>query len=329
MSNLHKLYMKIVDSLVKMKLEENPRIELVLIGGSVARGDETIHSDIDINFYVKKEFLPASRMKCYEYKGKFVDETFIPLEEFNSSKLIDEVVVLFDKNGITSKIRRGLSEKEKNKVLVREWERARGFQRLSEAYYENGEYEKSVYHTLGSEGLAYNLCLFLPARLNLPFPSFRLLKTMKKINTGIYDDLVKLFSVKDFDKEKVLRNYEKVYKIIADCYKQIKPGENLGFFNPLKIKYNIDYLKLTFKDYPPAYDLKFIVGCVIDWALKTEELWKNKKNQEYKSEVVKLTKEILGIKEFNKEYAKEKLELSKKLEKRTDKLIKKITATKK
>ena len=327
-SGIHKRFMKVVDSLVKKKLKENPHIELVLLGGSVARGDESEHSDIDINFYVKKKYFPSFPRKFYKYKGKFIEEIFVPMKEFSSKVLFDEILVLYDKNNITNNMRKELSIKEKNKIFKSSWKKAKEYQRLAEDYYNKEDYEKSIYHILGSESLVHIFCMALPARLNLPFPSFRLLKTIKKISkiygdNKIYHDCIKLFRIKNVDKKKVLKKYEKAYKIISKCYKNKNPNEkNLGFYDNLKIKYNIEGLDLTFKEYPPEFALKFIIGCIIDWSLDEKDLWKLKENKKYKNQVIKLTKEILNIQEFNKEFAKQRLDLSKDLEKRIDKIIK-------
>ena len=60
--------MRVVDSLIKKKLKTEP-ILAVTLWGSVARGDEHEHSDIDIVFYVKKKYLPTDVRRFYKFKG--------------------------------------------------------------------------------------------------------------------------------------------------------------------------------------------------------------------------------------------------------------------
>jgi predicted nucleotidyltransferase len=321
--DLHQEFLNIIDSLVKKKLKENPHIELIIYGGSVARGDETEHSDIDIGFYCKKEYMPDFTRGFYKFKGKHIEEIFHPLEEFSTDEIIDENVVAYDKNGLL-KNRKFKSEKEKINNFNKEWKKAKNFQKIAINYLNKKDYENAIYHILGCEGLSYLMAMALPARMNLPYPSFRLFKTIKKIDKTLYNIWIKLFNIDNFDQKSVLKYFEKAYLIMNKCYKNKNPKEkNLGFYDILKLKYNIEGLKFTFNDYPKEYALKFIIECMIEWSFGEKDLWDFKPNQKFKPEIIKLTKSLLGIKDFNKEFVKEKLDISKNIEKKIQELIKK------
>ena len=64
MKELHKKFMQIVDSLIEKKLKKEPIIAIIL-GGSVARRDETESSAIDIVFYVNRRDLPKDLSRFF------------------------------------------------------------------------------------------------------------------------------------------------------------------------------------------------------------------------------------------------------------------------
>ena len=79
--DIHKQNMKVISKLIDKKLE-NENLQVVILGGSVARGDETEHSDIDIVFYVKEKDLPKNSRKFYKFKGKYIEEHYFNIEKF-------------------------------------------------------------------------------------------------------------------------------------------------------------------------------------------------------------------------------------------------------
>ncbi|MDD4353068.1 MAG: nucleotidyltransferase domain-containing protein [Candidatus Nanoarchaeia archaeon] len=321
-NELHQEFLKVIDLLINKKLKENPKIELIIYGGSVARGDETEHSDIDIGFYCKKKYLPKFTRGFYKFKGKFIEEIFHPIEEFSKDEILDENVVAYDKYGLL-KNRKFKSEKEKINNFNKELKKAKKFQKIAIDYFNKKDYEKSVYHILGCEAFSYLMAMALPARLGLPYPSFRLFESIKKIDKELYNIWIKLFNIENFDQKNILKDYEKAYMIMNKCYKNKNPKEkNLGFYDIIKIKYNIECLNFTFNNYPKEYSLKFIIECLIDWSFGEKDLWTLKTNQKYNIEIIKIAKSILGIKEFDEKFAKEKLNILIKIEKRIDELKK-------
>jgi predicted nucleotidyltransferase len=324
--------MQTVDALVEQK-KKDLRIQLMVLGGSAARGDETEHSDIDINFFVRKKDMPDPSRRFYLFEGRFIEETFLPVEDFKIKELPAEVKILFDRNNFSLK-RKQLSEKQKFQQFKKDWKEAKKYLRLAEGFYKQENYDKAVLYLLGTKSLVSILVHSLPLRFDLPFPSFRLLKSIKLASNTlgdekIYYDCINLFKIKNLDVNKILADYNRAYKIMAKCYSNKYPLEkNLGFYDNLKIKYNDKGLRLTFEDYPPEFALRFIISCVVDWSLDSEQLWSIKKNKCYKTNVSKLTYSVLGITRFDKEFATEKLLLSKNLEKGIDNLLFKISKEK-
>jgi len=311
MNKLHKEYMEVTDSLVKDAMKKRD-IELILIGGSVARGDETKHSDIDINFYVKKKSLPSPPRRFYRYKGKYIEETFIPLESLKIKEIPAEAKVIYDNNNLFKGKQPKFNEKEARQLFLTRFIESKKYLRIAEKAYNLGDYEKAALHLLGTKSLIFNLIHALPQRFNLPYPSFRLLDSVKKASKMledelIYKDVLKIYGIETpLSNNEILRKYEEAYRIIG------KPSGNSGFYDPLKIKYNIMELRLTFRSYPSVFALRFIIGCIIDWALEAKS----------RAKVMALTKEILGISGFNREFVENKLLLSQDLEKRINILLK-------
>jgi len=217
---------------------------------------------------------------------------------------------LFDKNNL-AKNKKTSSAKQRKKIFSIQWKKAKSFLKSAEKEYKKADYEKAVLHLLGSESLSFVLHHSLPPRDNLAYPSFRLFISIKKIDSEVYENSIKLFHIKNLNKKKVLEKFEIAYKIMNKCYKNKYPKErNLGFFDSLKIKYNLEGLKSTFEEYPPEFALRFIISCIIDWSLDSKDLWTIKKNKKYKKGLITLAKQILGIKTFNQKFAQEKLVLS-------------------
>ena len=312
-SKLHQEYTKVIKILIKDKLK-NKKIELIILGGSAARGDETKHSDIDINFYTKNRFMPSNPRSFYKYKGKYVEETFIPLESLKIKEIPAETQVLYDKNDIFSGRQPEFNETEARKLFVNKFIESKKYLRLAEKAYELQNYEKATLHLLGTKSLAFILIHALPQRFNLPYPSFRLLDSVKKASKKIgdkriYADIIKIYEIKtSLSNNKILKLYEKGYKIMG------KLSGNFGFYDPIKLKYNLEELKLTFRDYPSVFALRFIINCIVDWSLEGKSTHREK--------IKTLTKEILGISEFNKEFVKNSLFLSQDFERRIDNVLK-------
>lgn len=98
-SKLHQENKQIVSQLIKKNIKDN-KIVLAILGGSVARGDETEHSDIDINFFSEGKYLPNEKRKFYRFKRKYIEESFHNLSDFNINNLLDEEVILYDKKNL-------------------------------------------------------------------------------------------------------------------------------------------------------------------------------------------------------------------------------------
>ena len=303
--------MNIINKLVKSRLKDR-NIELILLGGSVARGDETPHSDIDINLFVKNKKYPSRAF--YKYKGKYIEETVLPIKSFNKKYLLEYVKVIYDKNKVINRFSKSDEKRAREKLFLKELKTGKQYLKLAENAYKEKNYCKSVFYLLGTKSLAFKVIHALPLKFNLPYPSFRLLESVKKASyqmkdKKIYEDIVKIYKNRNKNHNQILRKYSIIYKLAG------KLNGNKGFYEPLKIKYNVEGLKLTLKNYPSAYALRFIINCVVDWGLD-KNLWK--KDAKGRANALKLTQEILGIKEFSKEFVENKLNLSKDLEKRLE-----------
>jgi len=315
-TTLHQKFMKVVNSLANKKIEQEP-IQTVILGGSVARGDETKHSDIDIVFYVKKKDLPENKRGFYKYKGKYIEEHYSAIENLKNSNLLPEEKIIYDKTGKIKipKFNEKLSKKKFNDSL----KQAKKFQKLAEGYFKKGDYEKSFYYLYSMESPSFVIMHSLPPRFNLPFPSFRLLGSIriidKKHKTKIYKKVEKIYTFENKNKKQILRDFQKAYLLMNKIKKSENLNyKNLGFFDKIKIKYNVSGLKETFKSYPFVYAYRFIVGCLSMWAFD------KKIKLKYKSEFKKYLLIVLGIKLIDKKLIKEKLNLSNELIKECEKL---------
>lgn len=295
--------MKVVKMLVNKKLKEEP-IQAIILGGSVARGDENIHGDIDINFYVKKKDLPKSQRGFYKYKGKCIEEHYSAIENLKDSNLLPEEKIIYDKTG-KIKIPK-FNEKSAKKKFNESLKQAKSFQKLAQDYFRKEDYEKSFYYLYSMESPSFVMMHSLPPRFNLPFPSFRLLNSIKSIdknkNTEFYELFEEFYKFNNKDYKKILKDFSKAY------YLRIKEE------GKLKVKYNMEYLKRTFKEYPFVFAYRFIVCCLTMWVLdKKTEL-------KYKSELKNYLLIVLGVKSISKDLVEEKLKLSNELIKECENL---------
>jgi predicted nucleotidyltransferase len=295
-SKIHKKFLKIVNSLVNEKIKKEP-IQAVILGGSVARGDETKHSDIDIVFYVKKKDLPKNQRGFYKYKGRCIEEHYSAIENLKDSNLLPEEKIIYDKTG-KIKIPK-FNEKSAKKKFKDSFSQAKKYQRLAEDSFKKQDYEKSFYYLYSMESPSFVMAHSLPPRFNFPFPSMRLFNSIKIIDKNNKTKIYGLFEkIHNFNNEKIkeiMGNFSEAY------YLRIKKE------GKLKVKYNINYLKRTFREYPFIYAYRFIVGCLIIW------IFDNSINEEKRNIIKNNLLSVLGIKEIDKDLVKEKLEISNKL----------------
>jgi len=312
-TNLHQKFMKVVNSLVDKKIEQEP-IQAVILGGSVARGDETKHSDIDIVFYVKKKDIPKNPRRFYKFKGKYIEEHYFEIENLKNENILPEEKILYDKTGKIKK--KEFDKKIAKKKFYIELKEAKEYQKLAKQSFKKRNYEKSFNFLYGLGSPAFILMHALPPRYNLPFPSFRLLESIKIIDkknkTNLYKKIEQIYTFENKNKKQILRNFGKAYLLMNKVKKST--SENFGFFDKEKIKYNVLGLKKTFKEYPFVYSYRFIVGCLTMWALD-EKIELN-----YKNKLKDYLLIILGIKFINKNLVEEKLKLSNELIKGCEKI---------
>ena len=136
----------------------------------------------------------------------------------------------------------------------------------------------------------------LPPSKNLPFQSFRLFRSIKKIDKEAYGLFERLYNFKEGNVRKILKEFKRAY---------IREGRlqgSKGFYDPLKINYNIRELRRTFREYPFFYGYRFILGCMVGWKVKKE-----------------LLERLIGQK-IAKELVEDKLEISQKLIERVEEL---------
>lgn len=315
-TDLHKEFMKVVDLLVKNKLKEEP-IQAVILGGSVARGDENSHSDIDINFYVKKLDMPNNPWRFYKFKGKYIEEHYLPIKDLKNETLLPEQKILYDKK---DKLKQNkFNEKKAIINFKKNLIEAKRCQRLAEKSFNEKNYEKTFNYIYGFESPAFIFMHALPPRFNLPFPSFRLFDSIKDIDkknkTNIYRKIEEIYIFKNRNQKEILRDFEKAYHLMNKMKKSENfKSNNLGFYDKIKIKYNVDGLKETFKKYPFVYAYRFIVGCLTMWAFE------DKIKPEDKGKLKNYLLNILGMKIIDKDLVKKKLELSNELIKECEKL---------
>ncbi len=313
---LHKEFMDVINSLIKRKIGKEP-IQAIILGGSVAREDETNHSDIDIVFYIKGKDLPKNPRKFYKFRGKYIEEHYFPFEKLKSRDILPEAKILYDKSKKLKipKFNENLAKANFKEELVR----VEKYQKLAEKQFKQGNLENSFNYLYGNGSPAFILIHALPQRFNLPFPSFRLLGSLKKIDkekkSNIYRLVEKFYSFNNKNKKQILRDFKKAYLFMN----HIKRNENntscnLGFFDKCKIKYNFNGLKLTFKDYPFVYSYRFIVGCLAMWAF--EDHLEEKIQFKLREFLLK----VLGLDNLTKELIQEKLKLSRELVKESKKI---------
>lgn len=314
--NIHKQFMKVIDDLIKKKIKSEP-IQSIILGGSVARGDETEHSDIDIVFYVKKKDMPKNPRRFYKFKSKYIEEHYSEIENLKNDNILPEEKVLYDKTGKIKK--NDFNEKIAKKKFNVEIKEAKKYQKLAEQFFKKEDYEESFNFLYGLGSPAFILMHALPQRFNLPFPSFRLLKSLKIIDrkhkTKTYEKIEKIYTFKDKNKKQILRDFQKAYLLMNKIKKSENPNsKNLGFFDKIKIKYNVEGLKKTFEDYPFIFAYRFIVGCLAMWTFD-----KNTKKKDKEVFYQNLLK-VLGVEKIDKKLVEEKLKLSKELLKEAEKL---------
>jgi predicted nucleotidyltransferase len=307
--DLHNKFMKVVDLLVKKKLKTEP-IQAVILGGSVARGEETKHSDIDINFYVKKADMSDNQRGFYKFKGKYIEEHYFPIENLKSDDLIPEQKIIYDKTGkIKQKV---FDEKYAKKKFYLEIKKAEKYQKLAENYFKNEKYIEAFSHLYCFESPVFIIMHALPQRFNLPFPSFRLLGSINQIDkmykTNLYKRIEGIYTFKNKNKREILICFNKSYRLMNKVKKEENPNLiNLGFFDMIKVKYNVSGLKKTFEDYPFVYSYRFIIDCLTGWVSNM------KIKSEYRDKLKKYLLNVLSVKVIDKDLVKDKLELSKEL----------------
>lgn len=314
---IHEEFMKVVSALVEKKLGEED-IEIVVLGGSVARGDETEYSDIDINFYFVKDKLPKFYGKFYEFMGKWIEEYYFDVEDLKGKSLLPEVLILYDKNGVAKKNK--FDKKIARKDFEVQLKEALKYQELIEKSFESGNHEESFYYLYSIESPSYVLMHALPPRFGLPFPSFRLLDSLKKIDekhgSKTYDLVEKIYDFENSDVEGILKKFEEAYLLMNKIRREENTEiENLGFYDELKIRYNIEGLRRTFEKYPFVFAYRFIVGCLAMWAFDESIDVKNREN------LVGILFNVVGVEEISEELVREKVDLSRGLIDEVKKLI--------
>jgi len=313
---IHNQFMKVVNDLIKKKIKSES-IQAIILGGSVARGDETKNSDIDIVFYVKKKDMPKNPRRFYRFKGKYIEEHYSEIEKLKNEDILPEEKILYDATG---KIRKeDFDEKTAKKKFNVEFKEAIKYQGLAERFFKKNNYEESFnfLYCLGSP--AFILMHSLPPRFNLPFPSFRLLKSLKIIDekhkTKTYNKVEEIYTFQNKNKRQILRDFKKAYLLMNKIKKSENPdSKNLGFFDKIKIKYNLNGLKKTFEDYPFVFSYRFIVGCLAMWTFDKNT---KKKNKEFFYQILL---KVLGVEKIDKKLVEEKLKFSKCLLKEAEKL---------
>lgn len=308
--------MKVVDDLINKKTKSEP-IQAIILGGSVSRGDETEQSDIDIVFYVKKKDMPKNPRRFYKFKGKYLEEHYSEIEKLKNENILPEEKILYDKTGKIKK--KDFDEKIAKKKFNFGIKEAKKYQKLAEQFFKKQDYEESFNFLYGLGSPAFILMHALPPRFNLPFPSFRLLKSLKIIDrkhkTKTYKKVEKIYNFENKNKKQILRDFQKAYLLMNRIKKSENPNsKNLGFFDKIKIKYNVEGLKKTFEDYSFVFSYRFIVGCLAMWTF--DKKTKNKDKEVF----YQILLEVLGVKKIDKKLVEEKLKFSKELLKEVEKL---------
>ncbi|GEM_PF-1215058 len=316
MRKIHEEFVEVVNALVDKKINEG-FIQAIILGGSVARRDETEHSDIDIVFYVKKKDMPKNPRRFYRFGGKYIEEHYFEIENLNNENILPEEKILYDKTGKIKKSK--FNEKVAKKRFNNELEESKKYQKSAEKSFRNKDYEKSFHHLYGLESPAFILMHTLPPRFNFPFPTFRLLTSLKKIDRKYkiktYENIERLYTFENENEKQILRDFKKAYLLMNKIKKSENPScENFGFFDKIKIRYNIEGLRKTFENYPFVFAYRFIVGCLVTWAFDKKII------KSERTELKKILLKVLGIDKINENMIKDKLKLSEKILKECQKL---------
>ena len=193
---------------------------------------------------------------------------------------------------------------------------------LAKQYFNGKEYEKCLLYLVGTKSYVFVLIHSFPKYYGLPYPSFRLLKSIEKIDKRLYGLVQQIYTINNKDSKKILCKYALAYKLMSRCYKNINPTlSNYGFYDKIKVKYNLENLKETYNQYPKIYADRFIIGCVTSWALGSDEVWKNSKNNRKKDKMRVLMLNILGLSEVSREFVEKKLNLTLNLDRLIGKII--------
>jgi predicted nucleotidyltransferase len=164
MNNLHEKYLKVLNSWINKTLKDDS-IELIILSGSVARGDETKHSDIDIAVYYKIK-IPKSKRLFYKYKTVYIEQTNYSIKELNLNNILIEHKILFDKEGYTKNLK---FDKTRNKLrFLKKYRIALKNLKLAKKYYNKQDYDKAILHILGTQSFTFITVHALPELFDLP-----------------------------------------------------------------------------------------------------------------------------------------------------------------
>jgi len=308
--------MRVVNALIEKKIKTEP-IQAVTLGGSVARGDEHEHSDIDIVFYVKKKDMPKDTRRFYKFKGTYIEEHYHEIGALKSENILPEVKILYNKTGKI--IKHEFDERREKKAFIKKLREAEKYLKLARNCFRKGAYETSFNYLYGLGEPASIIMHALPPRYNLPFPTFRLLGSVKIIDeknkTQVYKKIEQIYKFNNTNLKEILHNFEKAYELMNKIKREENSdAKNLGFFDKIKIEYAIESLKENFEDYPFVYAYRFIAECLTEWAFdKKIKLKERKKLRKY------LLKS-LGIANIDGDLVKQKIALFEDLLKEAKKL---------
>jgi len=317
MGHLHQKFMRVVNSLIEKKVKSEP-ILAVALWGSVARGDEpSEHSDIDICFYVKKKDLPRDTRSFYKFKGTYIEEHYSDIRKLKGENILPEVKILYNKTGKVINHEYNLARERK--AYIKKLKESEKQLALAKNSFQKGAYEKSFNYLYGANAPTYTIMHALPPRYNLPFPSLRLLGSVRNIDkkhgTHVYDEIKKIYEFNNANAKEILYNFEKAFRLMHLVKRRKHPSaKNLGFFDKLKIEYAMVSFKETFEHYPFVYAYRFIAECLTEWAFD-----KKTKPQERKNLHEYLLRS-LGIANICRNLVKQKLALHEDLVKEAKKL---------
>jgi len=301
--SLHQKFMHVVNALIKKKIRTEP-IQAVTLWGSVARGDETEHSDIDIVFYVNKKDMPKDIRRFYKFNGKYIEEHYSKIENLKSKNILPEVKILYNKTGKTIKPK--FNEAKERKEFAKKLKEAEKYVKLAKKYFQNKAYEESFNYLYGISAPASTIMHALPPRYNLPFPTLRLLNSVRIIDkqnkTQVYPIIKQIYHFNNTNTNNILFNFEKAYTLMSKIKQNEHPNaKNLGFFDKIKIKYAVESIKENFRDYPLVYSYRFIVECLTEWAFDRKIKLKERKL------LRKYLLASVGITNINRDLIKQKL----------------------